>query len=103
MMVPTLACAATANMSRMERDCCREMHGVCGNMAKQACCQIDSQSDLGQLPTHPVTSPVVRVVVTTVLYPAVVRLPACFGTRWHVPDEHSPPGLLIASSTVLRT
>ncbi len=102
MMLPALACATTPKMSRMEQDCCQQMHGKCGEMAKQGCCQVEVRNDLNQLPAHVVMAPVLPIMTVALLYPFLVELPASTGHLWHVPDEHSPPGLLIASTTVLR-
>ncbi len=102
MLLPMFACAATPNMTRMEQDCCEQMHGKCGEMAKQGCCQTEVRNDLNQLPTHVVTAPVLPLTLVAILYPLLVALPASAGYRWHVPAEHSPPGLLIASTTVLQ-
>lgn len=102
MMMPTLACATTPKMSQMYMDCCRQMHGKCGEMAKQGCCQIEVHSDPHQLPSHVVTNVVVPVAVVAVLYNLLTAQPVLEGHRWQVPNEHSPPGLLVASTTVLR-
>jgi hypothetical protein len=97
-----LACAATPTMSRMEQDCCGQMHGNCGDMAKQGCCRVEVRSDLNQLPTRAVAAPVPPLITVAILYPPLVELRSSTAYLWHSPDEHSPPGLLIASTTVLR-
>jgi hypothetical protein len=102
MMLPVLACSATSKMSRTERDCCEQMHGKCGDMAKQGCCQVEVHTDLTQLPSQTTIAPALPVALVAIIYPHVMELPATRGYRWHVPDDHSPPGLLIARSTVLR-
>jgi hypothetical protein len=102
MMLPVLACSATSNMSRTERDCCEQMQGKCGDMVRQGCCQVDVHTDLTQLPSQTTIAPVLPVALVAIIYPRVIELPLTRGYRWRVPDEHSPPGLLIASSTVLR-
>lgn len=102
MMMPVLACASAPKMTRMEQDCCQQMHGKCGEMAKQGCCQIEVRNDLSQLPAHVVAAPVVPLVAIAFLYPLLVELPASVGHPWRLPNQHSPPGLLIASTTVLR-
>lgn len=102
MMLPALACATAPNMSRMEQDCCQQMHGNCGEMAKQGCCQVEVRNDLTQFPAHVITAPVLPIMTIAFLYPVLVELPASTGYLWHVPDEHPPPGLLIVSTTVLR-
>lgn len=102
MLMPMLACAVTPKMTRMEHDCCEQMHGRCGEMAKQGCCQIEVRNDLNQLPAYVVSAPVFPLTFVAILYPLLVDLPVSSGYRWHVPVEHSPPGLLIASITALR-
>ncbi len=102
MMMPMLACAATPKMTRMERSCCEQMHGKCGEMAKQGCCRIEVRNDLNQLPAHVVTAPSVPSTIVAILHPLPIDLPASAGYRWHVPEEHSPPGLLITTTTELR-
>lgn len=89
-------------MTRMEQDCCQQMHGKCGEMAKQGCCQIEVRNDPSQLPAHVVVPPILPLVLVAFLYPLLVELPASVSHPWHFPHEHSPPGLLIASTTVLR-
>ena len=102
MMMPVLACASAPKMTRMEQDCCQQMHGACGEMAKQGCCQIEVRNDLSQLPAHVVAAPVLPLVAIAFLYPLLFDLPASVGHPWRLPNQHSPPGLLIASTTVLR-
>lgn len=99
---PVLACATDSGMSREERACCRAMHGSCGEMANTGCCKVKVRAD-----THPPlasATPDIRFVQAFIQWvvlsfapgqsipPAVLRYP----------DEHSPPGLLIAELTVLR-
>jgi hypothetical protein len=102
MMLPALACASSPRVNRVEQDCCQQMHGNCGEMAKQGCCRIEVGNDLNQLPARVTTLPVLPVHVTTLFHALSIALPASTGYLWHVPDEHSPPGLLISSITVLR-
>jgi hypothetical protein len=101
MMLPALACAATP-MTHMESDCCQQMHGKCGDMAKQGCCHVDVRSDLQQLPSRVTTVAILPITTIAVLYLPTVKLPASSAHAWHVPDEYSPPGLLVASTIVLR-
>ena len=102
MMLPTLACAAAPSMSRSEHDCCLQMSGHCGEMAKQGCCQIKVRNDLQELPVHVVVAPVLPLVTVALLYPLLIKLPITGAHRWDAPEDHSPPGLLIACTTVLR-
>ncbi len=86
----------------MEQDCCRQMHGKCGDMAKQGCCRVEVRSDLKQLPSRVMTDAVATVATVAIFYAPVVELPVSSGHAWQSPNEYSPPGLLIASTIVLR-
>lgn len=101
MMLPTLACAAIATTC-MEQDCCRQMNGKCGDMAKQGCCHVQVRTDPQQLPSRVVSDAVLPVTTVAILYSPTFKLPASSGHTWHLPEEHSPPGLLVASTIVLR-
>lgn len=101
MMLPVLACATAPKMTRMEQDCCRQMHGQCGDMAKQGCCQVEVRNDLTPLPAQVVSAPVYVLTAPLILAQTAVDLPIA-GYRSFMPDEFSPPGLLIASISVLR-
>lgn len=102
LMTPVLACAATSNMTRMEHDCCRQMHGKCGDVAGQGCCRVELRTDLNQLPAHLAAAPVLSLTTIAIAHQPFSELCASAGYPYHVPDEHSPPGLLIASTAVLR-
>lgn len=101
-MLPALACAITPQLNHVEQDCCRQMHGQCGEMAKQGCCQVKVGRDvsLATASVPAIANPLPHMVVEChFLTPAVV-LPST-GYLWQLPQEHSPPGLLIASTTLL--
>ena len=103
MMAPALACAAGRAMGSSERACCKSMHGHCGDMAGQGCCQPELRSDVSQPPVPVTSTPLaLPVVLVAVVYPPSPRLYAAEGYRRSFLRDHSPPGLLIADSTVLR-
>lgn len=102
MMLPVFVCAATPGMSVMERDCCKQMHGKCGDMAKQGCCRVEVHRDLNQLPSQMIVAPIPPAALMAIVYPRAMELPSAARYRWRVPNEHSPPGLSVANSTVLR-
>jgi hypothetical protein len=99
---PVLACVTDSAMTHEERTCCRSMHGDCGEMVKTGCCQTQFHADLH--PQVATSSPhlqlallVVRSMESLFTPARMLGLPVS-----HFPDEHSPPGLLIARTTVLR-
>jgi hypothetical protein len=99
---PVMACVTGVVMSREESACCRSMHGQCGHMEKMGCCRTEVQTD--GTPQIAATSPAIDVQWVRVAHvrtlPAPLHLVA--STAWRVPDEHSPPGLQTAQTTVLR-
>lgn len=99
---PLLACVMGGSMSPSESACCRAMNSHCGDMAKMGCCQVEVRHEgTAQFPASPV--PDVQWLVATqwvpVVFPQRKSTPA---GRMSAPDAHSPPGLLIARTTVLR-
>jgi hypothetical protein len=60
------------------------------------------QSEEQQLPAHAIAAPILSLTNIAMVCPLLVHLLASAGYHGHVPDEHPPPGLLIASTTVLR-
>ncbi len=102
MTLPVLACAMTPKLTRLEQNCCQGMRGTCGDVGRQACCQAEVPSDRNQLPTEVVAAPILPLITIAVLYPSLVHPPAMFGYGRQLPEEHWPPGLLIAATTVLQ-
>ena len=98
---PVMACVTDLAMSPTESACCRSMHGQCGEMVKQGCCQTVVHNNSPQLAVESATLAVHWIVIAQAarfMQPVALVNP----TRQVFLDEHSPPGLLIAQTTVLR-
>ena len=98
---PVMACVTNLAMSQTESACCRSMHGQCGEMAKMGCCRTVVHNDSPQVATEIATLAVHWTVLTrldSLTMPVTLDNPA----RQTSLAEHSPPGLLIARTTVLR-
>jgi hypothetical protein len=98
---PVMACVTNLAMSHEESACCRSMHGQCGEMAKQGCCQTVVHNDSPQLATE-FAAPAVHWTVLTQIHIPPTPVTLDDPTRQMFLTEHSPPGLLIAQTTVLR-
>ena len=98
---PVMACLTSVMMSHEESACCRAMRGQCGNMEKMGCCRTEVRTD--ETPQIAATSPIINVQWVCVTHMPAVPVPVHFmaSTVWRAPDEHSPPGLLVARTTVL--
>jgi hypothetical protein len=99
---PVMACVTNLAMSHAESACCRSMHGQCGEMAKQGCCQTVVHNDSPQFATESATLAVHWTIVTQVVESLVSPVTLDNPARQMFLAEHSPPGLLIAQTTVLR-
>jgi hypothetical protein len=99
---PVMACLTSVAMSHEESACCRAMHGQCGHMEKMGCCQTEVRTD--ESPQIAAVSPVIHVQWICIAHLPGLPAPLHFfvSTIWHAPQEHSPPGLLTAKTTVLR-
>jgi len=99
---PLLACMTDSPMSREESACCRAMRGKCEGMEKMGCCRTEVRSD--EHPQLAASAPQID------LHPAVVDWLEPFAAEVQdvplsligIADAHSPPGLVIARTTVLR-
>jgi hypothetical protein len=99
---PLLACMTGSTMTVEENACCRAMHGDCGNMAKMGCCRTEIRSD--EHPQLAVTAPSLDAHFAVIAWlPTVLTELRSFPlSLLEIPDEHSPPGLVTAQTTVLR-
>jgi hypothetical protein len=99
---PLLACMTDSAMTQEESACCRSMHGKCGDMATMGCCGIEVRTD--NHPQMPSLAPStdVHFVVISWLPPVVTETQNVPPALLRRPDEHSPPGLVVAKIAVLR-
>jgi hypothetical protein len=99
---PVLACMTGSAMSHEESACCRAMHGNCGQMAKMGCCQTELRAD--EHPQIATTAPSIEFHWTAIEWPMpeVVAVQTTPSFSLDSPAQHSPPGLLVARTTVLR-
>ncbi len=100
---PVLACVTGGSMSQAESACCHAMHGRCdGAMAKMGCCRLGLRADASpQLASVAPLLPPAQIFIERMV-PVVTSTPGIPPAILRSPDEHSPPGLLIATLTVLR-
>ena len=99
---PLLACMTGRTMNQEESVCCRSMHGNCGYMAKMGCCKTEVKTD--ESPQLAAVAPATNVhfAVIAWLTPLLPPLQTIPHSLFQSPDEHSPPGLLTAQTSVLR-
>ena len=99
---PVLACVTDASMTHEERACCRSMHGDCGEMAKTGCCRTEFHADV--YPQLPAAAPHVHLafIIVAWLAPAIDPVLTVNLSSYRLPNEHSPPGLLMTRMTVLQ-
>jgi hypothetical protein len=99
---PLLACMTGRAMTQQESACCRSMHGDCGAMAAMGCCRTELRTDgHPQLATTPPPTRINWAVVTW-LPPSLNAVQSLPSAQRHAAEEHSPPGLLLAKTTILR-
>jgi hypothetical protein len=99
---PVLACVTSHAMNQQESACCRSMHGNCGDMAKMGCCHQEIRTgDHPQLASSAPSTEIHWIICANVApLPAFVQ---SVPSAWlRTPQEHSPPGLRVATTTILR-
>ncbi len=98
---PVLACVTDRVMNHAESACCRTMHGQCGEMVKQGCCDTELHSQAPQFATQSLVLATHWVICAHMSQP-LIAAQAFSGSRLGVPEEYSPPGVLYAATTILR-
>ena len=99
---PLLACMTGTAMTQEESACCRAMHGNCGNMAKMGCCRTEVRADIHpQLASHAPGTDVYWSVIAW-MAPLAASVQSAPSSQLNSPDQHSPPGLLLAKIAILR-
>ena len=99
---PVLACMTGDVMSHEENACCRTMHGKCGEMAKTGCCRTEVRTNENPQIATAGPSMDLHWAVMDWLTPALITVQTVPSFLLDAPDEHSPPGLVTARTTVLR-
>jgi hypothetical protein len=99
---PLLACMTGSAMTQQESACCRSMHGDCGAMAAMGCCRTELRTESHPQLATPSPCAHVHLAVVTRLAPSVDLMHGVSSSSHQVPEEHAPPGLLLAKTTVLR-
>ena len=101
-LFPILACMTGSALSQHENACCQTMHGDCGEMAKTGCCRTEVRTD--ELPQVATQSPSVAIHWTLVSWlPENLATPQALPSPLlDIPRDDSPPGLLVAKTSVLR-
>jgi hypothetical protein len=99
---PLQACMTDSAMNQEESACCRAMHGKCDGMEKMGCCRTEVRSD--EHPPLAASSPStgLHLAVMDWLEPFVNKAQNLPSSIADIADAHSPPGLVIARTTVLR-
>ncbi|HUZ94687.1 MAG TPA: hypothetical protein VMU57_07210 [Edaphobacter sp.] len=99
---PVLSCMTGSTMSHEESVCCHAMHGNCGQMAKMGCCRTELRTD--EHPQIATTAPSIEFHWVAIDWPMpeFVAVHIAPSSSLDSPAEHSPPGLLVAKTTVLR-
>jgi hypothetical protein len=99
---PVMACLTGVVMNHEESACCRAMHGQCGHMEKMGCCRTEVRTD--ETPQIAAAAPATDVqwICVALLPSLAVQAHSAASVVWYLPNDHSPPGLLTAKTTVLR-
>lgn len=98
---PVMACVTNLAMNHAESACCRSMHGKCGEMVKQGCCQTVVHNNSPQAATESAIL-TVHWVVSIQVNSLTQSIAMAHSGRQMILSEHSPPNLLISQTTVLR-
>jgi hypothetical protein len=104
MMPLAHACVMASHVAKAQHDCCQHKDVVvqCGEMPSDACCSMQAPVDATPYPVQSISQLVLPPTTVAVAYnDQSVRLESR-GSAMHLPEQHSPPGLVIAATIVLR-
>jgi hypothetical protein len=102
MMPLARACAVLSSAATAHHDCCPQKAASCCEAPSAACCATHAPADTSLFAspagTHPVPPP---PAVAVLHHRGIESLPTrCSALLW--PAEHSPPGLVMVATTILR-
>jgi hypothetical protein len=98
------ACAAASRGAKAQHDCCQQddVAVQCGQMSSNLCCAMQAPADTTPYPVHSVSPLMLPAATVAVVYSDRVNSTKSISLARHLPARHPPPGLLIASTIVLR-
>jgi len=100
--VPMLACVTGRAMTHEESACCRAMHGDCAKTEKMGCCKKEISTDGSPQFASSGPSTEIQWTVCPEFVSGSIFAQVVFPALLSVPAGHSPPGMLIAATTILR-
>jgi hypothetical protein len=99
---PVFACAAETAVTHEASVCCHSLDRGCGATAKMECCRTDSDASVAPQLAASAPSLHLAFMLLAWIEPAFNPRPSAEFALWRSPEEHSPPGLIVARVTVLR-
>jgi len=102
MMPLARASAVISRATGAQHDCCKPKADPCCEGPSKVCCVTQAPADRSLLPSQDVSRLVLPPSTVAVVY--IHRIDNlkvhCVGVRF--PAEHSPPGLMMVATTILR-
>jgi hypothetical protein len=102
MMPLARACTVASGAATAQRDCCKHKADACCDGRSKVCCATQAPADNSLLPSQDVSRLVLPPLTIAVEYTdSGDSLHVRFAST-RLPAEHSPPGLMIVATTILR-
>jgi len=102
MMPLARACAVISSAAVAQRACCKQKADTCCDGPSQACCATQAPADTSVLPSQVVPQLLLPPRTVPVVHSDRLNNRNVLCAAIHLPAEHSPPGLVIVATTVLR-
>jgi hypothetical protein len=98
------ACAMTSRALTAKHDCCQHKAIVvqCGQAPSNDCCALQAPVDTASYPVQSASPLILPTATVRVDYDDRSDRLGPFSSGLTLPEQHSPPGLIIAATIVLR-
>jgi hypothetical protein len=102
MMPLAHARAIISSAAVAQRDCCRQKADSCCERPEKACCVTQAPANPALFPSQGVAPSLLSPTAVPVVHADRIDSLNVPGAARNMPAEHSPPGLLMVVTTILR-
>jgi len=103
LMVPLArAGALTSSAAVAQRECCKQKADLCCQGSSKACCVTHVPADTGLFPAREVSQLLLPPLAVPLIHTDHIDSLNVQCAARKMPAEHSPPGLVLVATTILR-
>jgi hypothetical protein len=101
--MPLVCARADTSIAAVDQhNCCRQKTHACCEGAANACCATDAPASASLFPLQDISPLVLPPSTVPVVHSDRIDMPNALLAAVRLPEEYSPPGLMIVGTTILR-